>query len=152
MPGTPARAAHGSSHTEQMVADGQRDRIAKLHVSPRAPQPVAAAERRTDRPESSVSDQLAADYVLADRSTVQSRKRITAALSMPCPVCAAARGAFCFEHAQGLCIERYLKGSRTADAALRPGDLEHLAAAVRNAEHHQRQRAEPEAAERGGRR
>lgn len=150
MPGTPARAAHGSSHAEQMIADGQRDRIANLRVRPRAPQPQPAAQHPV-KPEPGPMGERSTDYIAAEYSTGQSRRRIDSALSVPCPVCAASRGSYCFEGGHGFCVERWLKGLKIADASLRPGELEVMAAAVRNAERIRRLRVR-EAARLEGRR
>jgi len=120
-----------------MVADGQRDRITRLHTSPR-PMPSERPAERVRQPEPVPAGVLASDYVATDRSTEQSRRRIAAVLSLPCAVCAASRGVYCFEGGHGFHIERWDKGRKLADSSLRPGDLEKMAAAVRNAERDRR--------------
>lgn len=156
MPGTPARAAHGSSHAEQTVADGQRDRIARLHTRPPAHPRPAPSERPAERvrkPDPLEMGSTAADYVRAEQSTEQSRRRIDAVLATPCPVCAAGRGTYCFEGGRGFCLDRWVKGVKIADAALRPGDLEKLAAAQRAVnERHEREAKEAALRDQGGRR
>lgn len=156
MPGTPARAAHGSSHIEQMVADDQRDRITRLHVKRGAQPPTDVRPERGDerpaKPEAVPIGQLATDYIYIERSTAQSRKRIDAALAMPCPTCAARPAAYCYQGGNGLCIERYQKGSRMADSTLRPGDLEKLAAVQRFVNEREQEAREAARQARGGRR
>lgn len=43
-------------------------------------------------------------------SLARSRQRIDAALSLPCPECAAPRGSYCTGDARGLCRYRFEKG------------------------------------------
>jgi len=89
----------------------------------------------------------------AELSTGLGTRRIQAALSVPCPSCAAASGTYCFEGGHGLCLVRWEKGLSLAQSRMRPGELEELAAAVRNAERDRRIRErEPARQARGGRR
>lgn len=89
----------------------------------------------------------------AESSTSLGSRRIQAALSVPCPSCAAAIETYCFEGGHGICLARWEKGLTLAQARMRPGELEELAAAVRNADRQRRIR-ERDAARRtqGGRR
>jgi hypothetical protein len=135
-----------------MVADGQRDRITRLHTRPR-PMPSERPSESVRKPEPLPMGSTAADYVLARQSTEHSGKRIASALSVPCPVCAAAKGVYCYVGGNGFCLDRWLKGLTLADSTLRPGDLEKIAAAQRAVNlRHEREEREAARQARGGRR
>jgi hypothetical protein len=61
----------------------------------------------------SITEQLRLkDERQARDGLARTRQRIDAALSLPCPECAAPRGSYCTADARGLCWYRFEKGLR----------------------------------------
>lgn len=114
------------------------------HDSGRSGEEARRDAPREDRPryerrESSEAERARA--VAEVRASIgASGLRIAAALSISCPVCAAAKGAYCFPAPHGFCRERWDKALGLAVPPVQTGEPEGIARAQRNSIFHRRQR------------
>jgi hypothetical protein len=89
------------------------------------------------------ADRQALDDSLNARSRSESAVRIRSVLAISCPVCGAAKAAYCIPNAKGFCKERWERGADLLrfPGALEPGDLAPAAQIVRNVALHAAQKA-----------
>jgi hypothetical protein len=127
MPGNPARAARGSEDALVAISDATRDRLSWFNADGLRPHERRERQRRAEREATLAGDDTRAQAArsreqasdeqmrrLTLTSAMQSRRRIAAALSIPCPVCAAPRDEYCRPLCHGFCSARWEKGAMLA--------------------------------------